>query len=264
MRRVFRGLVSDMDGLERLTIANAQARIDTRYQEVLDHFAGADQPFTAEQQKRLTALRDALKKSVAAAIEQPAFQARLADYRNMLARVREDERHADTPFARERLDADRKKLDTVAAEMLAVVSEPMSEMAVQTHAIATPVQLGAGPLPRSAGPSAWVDRAIQWSLITIGLCLMLGLFTPVAGFAAAGQLAIFYFASPPWPGLPAASLGGHYLYVDRNLTEMIAALAVATAGTGKWAGLDAYVRWPGRRAAEASVQEEVLVVGGRS
>jgi hypothetical protein len=56
---------------------------------------------------------------------------------------------------------------------------------------------------------------------------MLGLFTPYAAIAAAGQLAMFYFASPPWPGLPAASLGGHYMFVDRNLIELVAALVIA-------------------------------------
>jgi thiosulfate dehydrogenase [quinone] large subunit len=70
---------------------------------------------------------------------------------------------------------------------------------------------------------------------------MLGLLTPLAAVAAAGQLAMFYFASPPWPGLPAATLGGHYLYIDRNALEMIAACVVATTATGRWAGLDYYL-----------------------
>ena len=87
----------------------------------------------------------------------------------------------------------------------------------------------------------WIDRSIRWGLTAIGLCLMLGLFTPVAATAAALQLAMFYFASPPWPGLPAATLGGHYLYVDRNLIELIAAGVIATTGTGRWSGLDAYL-----------------------
>jgi thiosulfate dehydrogenase [quinone] large subunit len=70
---------------------------------------------------------------------------------------------------------------------------------------------------------------------------MLGLFTPVAAAAAAVQLAVFYFASPPWPGLPAASMGGHYLYIDRNLIEMIAAAVLVTVPTGTWAGFDVWV-----------------------
>ena len=70
---------------------------------------------------------------------------------------------------------------------------------------------------------------------------MLGLLTPWAAAAAAVQLAMFYFASPPWPGLPAATLAGHYLYIDRNLIELIAAGVIATTGTGRWAGLDAYL-----------------------
>jgi len=70
---------------------------------------------------------------------------------------------------------------------------------------------------------------MPWILIVIGGLLMLGLFTPVAAVAAAAQLAMFYFASPPWPGMPAASMAGHYLYVDRNLIELVAVLAVGAA-----------------------------------
>jgi hypothetical protein len=36
-------------------------------------------------------------------------------------------------------------------------------------------------------------------------------------------------------------MGGHYLYVDRNLIEMFAALTIAVTGTGRIAGLDAYL-----------------------
>jgi uncharacterized membrane protein YphA (DoxX/SURF4 family) len=102
-------------------------------------------------------------------------------------------------------------------------------------------QLAEGPLPRPGDPAGWVDRSIEWGLTAMGACLLLGLFTPIAGLAAAAQLAVFYLASPAWPGLPAATLGGHYLYIDRNLIEMVAALVIATAGTGRWAGLDAYI-----------------------
>jgi uncharacterized membrane protein YphA (DoxX/SURF4 family) len=89
---------------------------------------------------------------------------------------------------------------------------------------------------------------VKWGLTAIGLCLLLGLFTPVAALAAAAQLAMFYFASPPWPGLPAALMGGHYLYVDRNLIELVAVLVVAAVPAGQWAGLDFWLRrvWAGR------------------
>jgi len=125
--------------------------------------------------------------------------------------------------------------------MLAFVNEPLAEYAVQMQAIATAAQLAAGPLPRPADGARWVDRSITWLLLAIGACLLLGLATPVAALAAAGQLFIFYLASPPWPHLPAASLAGHYLFVDRNLIEALAALLIAATPSGLWAGLDFYL-----------------------
>ncbi len=240
-RPLYRALVRDMDGFERLTTRSAQAALDRRENEILRHFEAAGKPFSAEQQARLTAARTALQAAVAATLGDPAFQARLDDYRRLRERVREDASRQNAPFTRERLDADRKRLDDTAVELLAFVEEPLAELAVQAQAIATPDQLAAGPFPRPAEPVDWINFTMRWGLTAIGACLLVGLFTPVAALAAAAQLAMFYFASPPWPGMPAATLGGHFLYVDRNLIELIAACAIATSGAGRWAGLDAYV-----------------------
>jgi phage shock protein PspC (stress-responsive transcriptional regulator) len=58
-------------------------------------------------------------------------------------------------------------------------------------------------------------------------------------------------------------LGGHYLYVDRNLIELLAACVIATTGTGKWVGVDAYlsmwVAWYRRRADRAVAESDVTV-----
>jgi uncharacterized membrane protein YphA (DoxX/SURF4 family) len=246
MRRLFRALVADIDGLERLTTAAALARVEERRAEIVRFFESGGKPLDAAQRQRLAQARDSIQAALRATLDAPAFRARLNDYRAMRSRV--DAAPAPTTaFARERRDADRTKLDTMAAELLVYVNEPLAELAVQTQNIATVAQMGLGPLPHPRDASAWVDRAIKFSLTAIGLCLLLGLFTPWAALAAAGQLAVFYLASPPWPGLPATSVGGHYLYVDRNLIEAIAAALVASMGGGAWAGLDSYLarlaRW---------------------
>jgi uncharacterized membrane protein YphA (DoxX/SURF4 family) len=93
--------------------------------------------------------------------------------------------------------------------------------------------MAAGPVPRPATPVDWIDRAMKWGLVAIGACLMLGLFTRYAAIAAAVQLLVFYLASPPWPGLPGATMGGHYLYIDRNFIELIAAGAIAATTGGR-------------------------------
>ncbi len=250
-RGLFRSLVSDIDGLERLTPEKARALLGRRYEEILKHYDDAGLPFTAEQESRLAAMRDSIAVSISNMLQDDAFQSRLKDYRLLLARVEGDAGGVHARYTRERIDADRKNLDLIAGEMLALVHEAVSEFDFQAQSIATVAQLAAGPPPSPGEDRLWVDSAIKFSLVGIGLCLMLGLFTPVAGLAAAGQLAMFYLASPPWPGFPAASLGGHYLFVDRNLIELIAALVIAATASGRWAGLDAYLNF-GRKDKEQS------------
>ena len=262
-RPLFRALVDDIDGIERLTVASAQASLDNRCREILQHYESAGHPFTAEQQARLINARDLLKAEIAKTLNDPSFRNRLADYRGMRQRAADDGSRVSAPFSRERLDADRAKLDAIAGELLGLVNEPLSELAVQSQTIATVEQLGAGPLPRPGDPARWVDRGIKIGLTAIGCCLLLGLFTPLAAVAAAVQLGVFYFASPPWPGFPAATLGGHYLYVDRNLIELLAACVIAYHRNRKMGGrgciLDMAMAWFRRRANRVAVESEVTV-----
>jgi uncharacterized membrane protein YphA (DoxX/SURF4 family) len=244
---LYRALVPDMDGFDRLTVASAQAALDRRAEQILRHFASAGMPFNNAQQTQLRAAREGLKAMMAAHFAEPEFRVRLADYRGLRARVRADDGRRTAAFSDERLAADRQRLDEMEDDLLSLETESLAELAAQAQTIATPAQLGAGPFPKPAEPVDWINFAMRWGLVAMGACLLAGLFTPVAALAAAAQLAVFYFASPPWPGMPAATLGGHYLYVDRNLIEMFAAAVVATSGAGRWAGLDAYVArwWPG-------------------
>jgi len=216
---MFRAMVPDIDGLNRLTIPAVHQRIDSRFHEIVKHYA-----FTPEQQQKLAAARDSIKTAVAKLMEDPSFQTRLTDYKQMRARHEK----VTTAFSRERVDSDLKKLDVIAAEMLALVNEPLSQLAFEAQSLATAAQLGRGPVPEPPAITHRIDFAIEWALVAIGLCLMLGLLTRSAALAAAGILAMFYFASPPWPGMPGATMAGHYMYIDRNLIEMIAALVLAT------------------------------------
>ncbi len=238
LRGAFRSLIYDAAGLGRLTAQSAQARIDERYDRIVRHFEARGFPLTFAQRTKLSAMRDRLKASIAAQLGEPGFKVRLADYRALLGRVRSDAGRVTAPFSGERLTADRKRLDTTAAELLAFVNEPVIELGNEAQRLETVEQMKAGPPPHPSAPTRAVDMAVSWGLTAIGACLMLGLFTPFAAAAAALQLAVFYLASPPWPGLPASTMGGHFLYVDRNLIEMTAALALVFIPTGRWAGFD--------------------------
>ncbi len=89
----------------------------------------------------------------------------------------------------------------------------------------------------------WANRLVTYSLIGIGGCLLLGLFSRLSALAGAGLVLSFYLAMPalPWyPENPKAE--GHYLFINKNIIEMFALLALASLPTGKWLGLDGLLR----------------------
>lgn len=95
----------------------------------------------------------------------------------------------------------------------------------------------------------WINLTTTYGLIAMGLGLMAGFLTPLAALAGAAFLGQVYLSMPPWPGMPAnPAAEGHYLYVSKNLIEMIACLALVFIPTGRWVGLDALLfNWRDRR-----------------
>lgn len=90
-----------------------------------------------------------------------------------------------------------------------------------------------------------MDKVTMWFLVGVGACLMFGLFTRVACLAAAGFLVMTYLAHPafPWYPLP-PNTEGNPVFVNKNIIECIALLALALYPTGRWLGLDALVLRP--------------------
>ena len=88
----------------------------------------------------------------------------------------------------------------------------------------------------------------MYGLVAMGVCLILGLLTPLAALAGAVFLGQIYLSMPPWPGLPPNPMAeGHYWIVNKNLIEMLACLVLASTPNGLWIGLDALLfGWIGR------------------
>ena len=95
---------------------------------------------------------------------------------------------------------------------------------------------------------AWLsvaDQATILGLMTLGVLLMVGLFTRVASLGAIALLLLFYLAHPPFPvhGFGVPTINGNELYVNQVLIEILA-LAVSLAfDTGKISGLDMLIRF---------------------
>ncbi len=84
----------------------------------------------------------------------------------------------------------------------------------------------------------WLDQLMAWSLLLVGLGLMLGLFTQLACAAAVALLALFYLSWLPTRGVYEPGAEGNYLLVNKNLIEAAAVGVVFFFRTGRIAGLD--------------------------
>jgi uncharacterized membrane protein YphA (DoxX/SURF4 family) len=135
-----------------------------------------------------------------------------------------------------------------------------SDLKTSLDDLLTKDQRAKGPVPEPKTHNLlwWLDRVTEWGLVVVGACLLLGLFTRTNCLLAAAFLLLTYLAWPPFPWLPAApNTEGNPFFVNKNLVELVALLALATTASGRWFGLDAWLGglWRalfGRRAPRAA------------
>jgi len=153
-------------------------------------------------------------------------------------------------FERERAAAKRKDLDTERKTLIADLQARGAALRDATTKLATPEQR------ESAGAYVppWTDldkinALTMYGLVAMGVCLILGLLSPLAALGGAVFLGQIYLSMPPWPGLPPNPMAeGHYFIVNKNLIEMLACLALVYIPTSFWIGLDAlFFGWMFRR-----------------
>jgi uncharacterized membrane protein YphA (DoxX/SURF4 family) len=90
----------------------------------------------------------------------------------------------------------------------------------------------------------WSDFFVKWGITLTGVFLLAGLLTRTACVVGAGLLLMFFLAMPPLPGWPESPRAeGHYLFVNKNIVEMLALLTLATTRSGRWAGLDGLLQF---------------------
>jgi uncharacterized membrane protein YphA (DoxX/SURF4 family) len=107
---------------------------------------------------------------------------------------------------------------------------------------------GKPPQPEPPGKEKekqwWIDQITMYGLTILGACLIVGLFTRTACVFSAAFLLMTYLCTPPFPWLPSAPNNeGYYLFINKNVIEMLALLALATTTSGRWLGLDALIHW---------------------
>ncbi len=136
-------------------------------------------------------------------------------------------------------DTIRREWKQKAAPALAQIDAIWANYESDQNALATAEQSQASPYYHLSKPrlkridTSVIDRFVPYFDIAIGLCLLLGFFTPVAALAAAGFLgSVFLSQFPPTTG-PGSS--------NYQLIECMACLVLAATGSGRLAGLDYFL-----------------------
>ncbi len=147
-----------------------------------------------------------------------------------------------------RLQAAKAEASQMRSELLAELKQPVDDA---LRNVLTPQQKELRAMPANYGETwqsmprlEWIDLIVSWGLVVVGACLMLGFFTRLSAFAGAIFLLMLYAAMPPLPWVPEVTrTEGKYLFVNKNLVEMLALLVLATTRTGYWIGLDGLVSY---------------------
>ncbi|QDV35447.1 DoxX family protein [Tautonia plasticadhaerens] len=249
----FRNMVPDVDSLGVLDPELLGQSWDEELRRAIAHFQ-----FTEGQQEQARAQLEDAKARADAWFGDSETADKIDDYREDLAALRKGQ--AQPPalaYERERLLDSQYEVEAARKELVAPIEQWTADLRAGWVALAEPDQIETagelGPPPSSLDQ---VDAMTMYGLALCGLFLMAGLLTPLAALGGAGFLFLFYISMPPFPGLPPnPKAEGTYLFVNKNLIEMFALLALAATPSGLWFGVDRLLfGWIDRRAAAAEAR----------
>ncbi|MBX6315619.1 MAG: DoxX family membrane protein [Isosphaeraceae bacterium] len=258
----FRSLVPDVDSLDKLDLA----KLKQRWQQDLDRYARHYQFDNAQRQEaeKILAAREA---EAEAWFRDPEHIEKIQEYKDDLAHV--DRVLADPKslaFERERAYHERKELDATRRELAGVVDGWTKNLHDAWSKLGGRGELApVAPPPPLWTQMDWINVVTMYGMLAVGVLLLLGLLTPAAALGAAAYLTLFYLSMPPWPHIPPSPQSeGHYLFVNKNLIELLACLVLASTPNGLWVGLDALLfgRWARRRRQRAEEAEAMAVSEG--
>ncbi len=171
----------------------------------------------------------------------------------------EREKKMDADPMRDGVESLRGQRETIHRERMEKLKPALAEIdqiwknyEASQNAIATAEQLdscGYLPFQPPLGMNtSTINQFVPYFDIAIGLCLLLGFFTPVASLAAAGFLAtVFLSQYPPVTG-PSSSM--------YQLIECMGCLVLAGTAAGRFAGLDYFLHLIIRANYGASSEED--------
>ena len=237
----FRALVPDPDGKDRLDAKALSDNWDTYRRDLVDYYNLSD-----EQQEAQGKIYGRYDQQLQEYVVQN--QAEITKYQEGLTALeaaKQDPSADDMPFAQKRRAEREAALRAQAAPWLAYIDTLDRNYKAELLTVLDKDQRIKGKPSEPVTTLAKIDKMTTYGLIAIGVGLMVGLFTRLSSLAGAAFLLLVVLAQPAYPGVfpvphPSA---GHSLFVNKELIEMIALLALAATPVGRWAGLDFVIHY---------------------
>lgn len=151
-----------------------------------------------------------------------------------LESMKSDATTGATPFQQERIATKEAEVRAKARELTEALRQINEGLERDLYNLATPEQRSVGVIRMRSG-AGWIDAAVKWVVLLVGVCLMLGLFTRPAGVVGALFLTSVLAAA----GWPFWSGGNDETY--KVAVELFALLTLAAIGAGRFAGLDFFL-----------------------
>lgn len=222
LRDYFRGLVDDPDGLKRLDQVQVAARWDADLTAFTEHY-GFSQEQRAKAEEKFNGDKG-LKTELKQYFDDAETKRQIEEYKKKLDELGDPAKQPKTAFERQRLWQKRRELAGTAQALTAPVDRWTESWHAHLRGLMTDEQKNKLPSEALVPAATRRDWQVMMALLAIGGLLIVGLFSRTAALGAAVMLAMFYLSMPPWPGLPENPRAeGHYLYVNKNLIEMLAA-----------------------------------------
>ncbi len=142
----------------------------------------------------------------------------------------------DVAFGRQWIEKKEVELRTKARPWLSDLQTMGEQFQASLQQIAGNAQQGGSPYPIPDRSTMVVDTLVKYTVLGIGVLLILGLFTRFASLVGIGFLLSVMSTQPPW------APGAEKTYIYYQLVEVLALAVLIATSAGQFGGLDYLIR----------------------